>query len=95
MHVLALTVISNLGKMYPAFCYKKEAPFRERLAVSVAMLPRGEVDTGVLLVAIGYNLNDTMIAFGALSLALNLLLTGLFITVMIRLIRPQAAQSKP
>lgn len=95
LHVLAITVISNLGKMYPALCYKKEASFRERLAVSFAMFPRGEVGAGVLLVAIGYNLNETMITFGALSLALNLLLTGLFITVVIRLIGTQAAQPNP
>lgn len=95
LHVLAITVISNLGKIYPAFCYKTEASFKERLAVSIAMFPRGEVGAGVLLVAIGYHLDETMITFGALSLALNLLLTGFFITAVIRLIRPQAAQSKP
>ena len=78
-HVVALTLLSNLGKCFPLFCYKKEASALQRLALSIAMFPRGEVGAGVLLLSIGYNLNrDALVAAGA-SLALNLALTGLFI----------------
>ena len=49
MHVLALTVLSNLGKMFPAFCYRREAHWRERLALAIGMWPRGEVGAGVLV----------------------------------------------
>ncbi len=93
-NVLALTLLSNLGKMYPAFCYKKEATLRERLALSVAMFPRGEVGAGVLLVAISYNLHVNAIKIAALSLALNLLLTGVFIAIAIWLIKPVYQKSK-
>ncbi|MCL2640653.1 MAG: hypothetical protein FWD53_07405, partial [Phycisphaerales bacterium] len=43
LHVLAITALSNLGKMFPAFCYRKEASLKERIALSVGMFPRGEV----------------------------------------------------
>lgn len=86
--VLALTLLSNIGKMFPTFCYRKEATFRERLALSIAMFPRGEVGAAVLLVAIDYGLDDTLVGLGALSLALNLLLTGFFILAVIYLIKP-------
>ena len=87
LHVLALTVLSNLGKCYASFCYKKEATLRERIALSVGMFPRGEVGAGVLLVSIGYGLTGFPVTVAALSLALNLLLTGVFIAVIMRLIK--------
>jgi Kef-type K+ transport system membrane component KefB len=86
-HVIALTVISNIGKCFPAFCYRKEASFRERLAVAVAMFPRGEVGAGVLLVAIGYGMTGFPVAVAGLSLALNLLLTGVFISIVLWLLK--------
>lgn len=85
-HVLLLTVISNIGKCFPIFCYRKEASFRERCAVAIAMFPRGEVGAGVLLVAMDYGLGGLPATLGGLSLALNLLLTGIFIAVVIKLI---------
>lgn len=87
MHVLALTLLSNIGKSYASFCYRKEASLRERIALSVGMFPRGEVGAGVLLVSIGYGMKGLPVTVAAVSLALNLLLTGLFILVIMRLIR--------
>ena len=94
-HVVILTVLSNVGKCFPTLCYRREASLRERLAVSVAMFPRGEVGAGVLLVAIGYGLTGLPIVMGSLSLALNLLLTGVFIVAVIRLLakRPVSGQT--
>jgi Kef-type K+ transport system membrane component KefB len=85
-HVLAVTFLSNLGKMFACFCYKAEASFRERLAISVALFPRGEVGAGVLAVALGYGMAGPFITVAFLSLAFNLLLTGLFILVVKKLI---------
>ncbi len=85
-HILALTIISNAGKCYASFCYKKEASLRERIALSIAMFPRGEVGAGVLLVSIGYGMTGFPVTVAALSLAFNLLLTGVFITAIMKLI---------
>jgi Kef-type K+ transport system membrane component KefB len=81
-HVLALTVLANLGKMVPALCYRREAPWRERLALAIGMWPRGEVGAGVLIVSLGYGLGGPMITAAMLSLALNLVLTGAFILLV-------------
>lgn len=82
-HVLMLTVLSNLGKSFLFFCYQKEASREERLALSVAMFPRGEIGAGVLLVAMGYSANACLVSLSILSLALNFVLTGVFIGFVI------------
>ncbi len=86
LHVLALTLISNLGKMFPAITYRAEATWRERLAVAVAMFPRGEVGAGILVVSLSYGIGGPLLTAAMLSLALNLVLTGPFIAVVKRLI---------
>ncbi|HBH97544.1 MAG TPA: sodium:proton antiporter [Candidatus Omnitrophica bacterium] len=93
-HVLLLTFVSNLGKMFPLFCYRQEASVRQRLALSVAMFPRGEVGAGVLLVALGYGLGGLPLTFAVFSLALNLLLTGAFIIAVQWLIAGEAPSNE-
>ncbi len=88
MHTLILTVISNIGKMFPAFCYRKEASLRERLAVSIGMWPRGEVGAGVLVLSLSYGIGGPIVTIAMMSLALNLVLTGVFILWIKKLIAP-------
>ena len=87
IHVLAVTVLSNLGKMFPIFCYRKEARLKERVAVAVAMFPRGEVGAGVLAVALSLGVTGAFVTVAFLSLALNLILTGVFIVIVKRLLK--------
>jgi Kef-type K+ transport system membrane component KefB len=82
LHVVIVTLISNIGKIFPAFCYRKEAGWRDRLAVAVAMFPRGEVGAGVLAVSLSYGISGSPLTVAMLSLALNLVLTGLFIVIV-------------
>jgi Kef-type K+ transport system membrane component KefB len=95
LHVLIITVLANVGKMFPLFVYRKEAHWRERLAICVGMWPRGEVGAGVLIISLGYGIGGDMVTVAALSLALNLLLTGVFILIVKRLLSavPRAASS--
>lgn len=81
-HVFWISILSNLGKCFPAFFYKNEASFRERLALSVTMFPRGEVGGGVLLIALGYGLTGLPATLAGLSLAVNLMLIGVFILIV-------------
>ena len=90
VHVVVITLLSNLGKMFPAFCYRREATLRERLALSIGMFPRGEVGAGVLVISLSYGLGGPALTVAVLSLALNLLCTGLFILAVKRLIAPVA-----
>lgn len=87
VHVLVLTFFINLGKCFLFFCYRNEAGWPNRLALSIAMFPRGEVGAGVLLIAMGYGLKGIAVSLSVLSLALNLVLTGIFIVIAIWLVR--------
>ncbi len=93
LHVVAVTVLSNIGKMFAAFCYRKEATLRERLAVSVSLFPRGEVGAGVLTLSLAYGITGPFITIAFLSLALNLVLTGVFIVIVKRLLAPSKEES--
>ena len=95
-HVVLITIASNVGKCLPMAAYKNEATLRERLALSIGMFPRGEVGIGVLLVSLEIFRQQNMLdlpavqqsmTIGALSLALNLALTGVFIVMVIRLLK--------
>lgn len=86
-HVLALTVLANLGKCFPMLCYRKEVPLKERLALSVTMFPRGEVGAAVLLIALGYGFGGYVTTLAMLSLAFNLILTGVFVWFAIKLLK--------
>lgn len=95
-HVTLITIVSNIGKCVPLLAYAGEATARERLALSIGMFPRGEVGIGVLLVSLDIFRQHNLLAspavqqsmtIGALSLALNLALTGIFILLVIRLLR--------
>jgi Kef-type K+ transport system membrane component KefB len=89
LHVAAITLIANLGKMFCALCYRREASWRERLALGIGMYPRGEVGAGVLVISLSYGMGGPALTVAVLSLALNLLCTGLFIMVVKKLLRPQ------
>ena len=86
IHVLAVTVLANIGKMFPLLVYRRESHWRERLAICIGMWPRGEVGAGVLVISLSYGIGGDMVTVAALSLALNLLLTGVFIYFVKRLL---------
>jgi Kef-type K+ transport system membrane component KefB len=85
-HVLLITGLANLGKMLPAFCYRREAPRLERLALAIGMWPRGEVGAGVLALSLSYGLGGPTVMVAMVSLALNLILTGAFIALVKHLV---------
>jgi Kef-type K+ transport system membrane component KefB len=87
LHVLLITILSNIGKMFPAFCYRREAHWRHRLAVAIGMWPRGEVGAGVLVLSLSYGIGGPIVTVAMLSLALNLALTGVFIVMVKKLIK--------
>jgi hypothetical protein len=62
-------------------CYRKEARWNERLAICIGMWPRGEVGAGILIISLNYGIGGPFVIIAMLSLALNLLLTGLFMVV--------------
>lgn len=93
LHVLLLTLLINIGKLMPAFCYRREAHWRERLAVAIGMCPRGEVGAGIILLSLSYGIGGPVVSVAVLSLALNLLLTPLFVSVVVKLVRGVGVKS--
>lgn len=79
MHVIVLTILINVGKLFPSVCYQREAHWKERLAVAIAMCPRGEVGAGIILLSLDYGIGGPIVSVAVLSLALNLLLTPAFV----------------
>lgn len=77
-HVIVVTLLSNLGKMFPLFFYR-DRRLEERLALSIGMFTRGEVGAGIIVIALGYNLGGPFLIISVFSLVLNLLLTGVFV----------------
>ena len=81
-HMLVLTALINLGKMFPLLCYRREAHWKERLAVAIGLWPRGEVGAGVLVVSLSFGIGGPIVTVALLCIALNLLLTGFFIVAV-------------
>jgi hypothetical protein len=84
LHVIIVTVLSNIGKLYPLLHYR-DRKFSERLAISIGMFTRGEVGAGIIFIAIGYNIGGPLLAISVLTLVLNLVLTGFFIVLVRKL----------
>ena len=78
LHVLIVSLLSNIGKLLPVFFYR-DRKFSERLALSIGMFTRGEVGAGVIFIALGYNLGGPALAISVLTIVLNLILSGIFV----------------
>ena len=90
LHVVAVSALSNLGKLVPVFFYR-DRKLSERLALSVGMFTRGEVGAGVIFIALGYSLGGPALIVSVLTLVLNLILTGGFVVWVKRLALRSAA----
>ena len=78
LHALIVSLLSNIGKLFPVFFYK-DRKFSERLALSIGMFTRGEVGAGVIFIALGYSLGGPALIISVLTIVLNLILTGIFV----------------
>ena len=81
LHVLVVTILSNLGKLAPMLFYRDHS-LTERLALSVGMFARGEVGAGVIFIALGYNIGGPILLISVLTLVLNLILTIGFVYIV-------------
>lgn len=84
VHVLVVSLLSNVGKLVPLFFYR-DRMLEERLALSVGMFTRGEVGAGIIFIALGYGIGGPALVISVLTLVLNLILTGGFVVWVRRL----------
>lgn len=92
VHVVVVSLLSNVGKLAPMFFYKDRS-IKERLALSVGMFTRGEVGAGVIFIALGYHIGGPILLISVLTLVLNLILTGGFV-VFVKRLALSASQDK-
>merc|ERR1719473_1863209 len=88
-HVIAVSLLMILGKMFPVACYQNEASLRTRLALAVGMCPRGEVGAGVILISLDLGIKGEAVGVAIVCLALNMVMTGGFIVTVKRLVTDQ------
>jgi len=93
LHVLVVTLLSNIGKLAP-MCFYRDRSLTERFALSVGMFTRGEVGAGVIFIALGYNIGGPVLLISVLALVLNLMLTIGFVYVVKRLALKADKQEK-
>ena len=84
MHVVIISLLSNIGKLTPMLFYRDRS-LKERLALSVGMFTRGEVGAGVIFIARGYHIGGPILLISVLTLVFNLILTGGFVLIVKRL----------
>mmetsp|Transcript_148927 Transcript_148927/g.387267 ORF Transcript_148927/g.387267 Transcript_148927/m.387267 type:complete len:571 (-) Transcript_148927:389-2101(-) len=86
-HVVVVTVLMIIGKMFPTICYRDEANLRTRFALSLGMCPRGEVGAGVIVISLGFGIEGSAITIAVIALAINLILSSGFIMAVKHLAR--------
>ena len=86
LHVLIVSFLSNIGKLFPLFFYRDRRK-RERLALSIGMFTRCEVGAGIIFIALGYNLGGPALMISVLTIVFNLILTGIFVVWVEKLTR--------
>merc|ERR1719506_3631006 len=84
-HVIAVSILMVLGKLFPTFCYRDEANMRTRFALSLGMCPRGEVGAGVIVISLGFGIGGSAITVAVICLALNLVMSSGFIMLVKKL----------
>eukprot|EP00746_Dinoflagellata_sp_MGD_P136631 gnl/MRDRNA2_/MRDRNA2_70529_c0_seq1.p1 gnl/MRDRNA2_/MRDRNA2_70529_c0~~gnl/MRDRNA2_/MRDRNA2_70529_c0_seq1.p1 ORF type:complete len:722 (+),score=92.67 gnl/MRDRNA2_/MRDRNA2_70529_c0_seq1:162-2168(+) len=85
-HVVAVSALMVLGKMFPVACYQSEANLRTRFALAMGMCPRGEVGAGVILISLDLGIKGEAVGVAIVCLALNMVMTGGFILTVKRLV---------
>jgi hypothetical protein len=79
LHVLAVSLLMVLGKMFPCVCYRDEAPIIHRLALCLGMCPRGEVGASIIVISLELGVQGPAITISMCALVINLVFSGGFI----------------
>ena len=95
LHVVMCSILMNVGKLFPAFCYRSQTNFHTRLALAIGMMPRGEVCAGIIVNAIALGASGTAITIAVLCLAVNMTCVSGFIFFVKHLAPPPSAATAP
>jgi hypothetical protein len=82
LHVLMVSVLMIAGKMFPAGCYRTEAPLKARFALCLGMCPRGEVGASIIVISLELGASGPAIIISMSALVINLVMSGGFIAMV-------------
>lgn len=91
LHVIVVSVLMILGKMFPICCYREEVGWQDRLALCLGMCPRGEVGASIIVIALELGVKGPAVIISMVALAINLVMSGGFIAAVKMLIRGSSA----
>jgi len=89
LHVLMCSILMNAGKLFPATCYRAEVNWKTRVALAVAMMPRGEVCAGIIVNALALGIKGPAMTIAVFCLACNMMMVSFFIFVVKKLTKDQ------
>merc|ERR1711988_1085743 len=81
LHILMVSVLMTLGKMFPVFCYRDQVSIKSRLALCLGMCPRGEVGASIIVIALELGVEGPAVIISMCALGVNLVMSGLFIAM--------------
>jgi len=90
-HIVMVSFLMILGKMFPIFCYRDEAPLMHRLALCLGMCPRGEVGASIVVISLEMGVSGPAIIISMCALVINLVMSGGFIAMVKLLLRTDQA----
>merc|ERR1712113_674850 len=79
LHVVAVSILMILGKMFPTVCYSDEASIKARFALCLGMCPRGEVGASIIVISLELGVSGPAIIISMCALVINLVMSGGFI----------------
>merc|ERR1719188_1256485 len=79
VHVLMVSLLMVIGKMFPVVCYRDEAAWKERVALCMGMCPRGEVGASIIVISLELGVEGPAVIISMCALVINLVLSGGFI----------------
>merc|ERR1719188_1186459 len=93
VHVLMVSLLMVIGKMFPAVCYRDEVSWRERVALCMGTCPRGEVGASIIVISLELGVEGPAVIISMCALVINLVLSGGFIGA-VKLLIKRAGASK-
>jgi hypothetical protein len=86
-HIIVVSVLMVIGKMFAVFCYSEESNLKGRLALCLGMCPRGEVGASIIVISLDLGVTGPAIIIAIVALAANLVMTGGFIAAVKTLLK--------
>lgn len=86
-HIIVVSILMILGKMFPLLCYREEATIKERVALCLGMCPRGEVGASIIVLSLQLGIRGPILLIAMGSLSVNLIFSGAFIAAVKLLLR--------